>query len=390
MDVARIQAGLASADCDGWLLYDFHGLNPIAYDTVRPTGLVTRRWFVFIPRAGEPRGLVNAIERNSFSNLPGEYKTYGTHGELSSGLRIMLQGATRVAMEYSPNNAIPYIARVDAGTIELVRSAGVDVVSSGDLVSGLLACWTSEQIAMHRSAAAALNEIKDAAFALIAEAVRNGATLNEYDVASYIRTQFDRRGLLPQGGPICAVDANASNPHYEPTEQDRAPIGRDQTVLIDLWARWDKPDAVFADMTWMGYTAESIPDRQSAVFGVAAGARDAGVAFLRKETASQSPVAGWQVDDVVRGYISKAGYGAYFIHRTGHSIGRDVHGIGPNIDNYETRDPRLLRPGMCFSIEPGIYLPEFGVRTEIDCLIEPDGVSVTTQPVQSGMIALLK
>ncbi|MEW5700629.1 MAG: M24 family metallopeptidase [Candidatus Zixiibacteriota bacterium] len=389
MRTSEIQALLAQTDLDGWLLYDAHGLNPIARQVVGLKRMVTRRWFVFIPREGEPEAVIHIMEQPAFADLRAHRHTYLSWQELDQALRRIVRGR-RVAMEYSPDNAIPYVARVDAGTIEKVRALGVDIVSSADLVATMLACWSPAKIALHRRAADALIEIKDAAFRLITDQISAHRTLHEYDVVQFIREEFARRGMINDGeGPICAVDANAGDPHYEPGPQGSASIGPDQLVLLDLWAKHDTPDGVYADITWTGYTGRTIPARIDSVFQVVARSRDRGVEFLAKKMEGGSTVCGYEVDEAVRTVIVEAGYGDRFIHRTGHSLGANVHDVGPNIDNLETQDRRRLQDGVAFTIEPGIYLPEFGIRSEINVLIERGRPVVTTLPLQRAVTPLL-
>jgi Xaa-Pro aminopeptidase len=282
------------------------------------------------------------------------------------------------------------VARVDAGTIEKIRALGVEVVSSADLVAGILARWSSTQVDLHRRAAAALLEIKEKAFALIAEHIRARKLLSEYDVVRFIRGEFASRDMVNDGeGPICAVGANAGNPHYEPEPTGSAAVGPEQLVLLDLWAKLNAPEAVYADITWTGYTGKTVPPEVVAVFDVVARARDRAVAFIGERMAGGHPVHGFEVDDVARSVIATAGYGDQFIHRTGHSLGASVHDVGPNIDNLETQDRRRLQEGMAFTIEPGIYLPAFGIRSEINVLIEQKRPVVTTLPLQTEVVPLL-
>ncbi len=385
-----IQAALREEGLDGWLLYDAHGLNPLAHQIAGIKGVVTRRWFAMIPAQGQARFLFHRIENLSFDPMQGEKKVYRTWQELDAGIDWVLAGCKLVAMEYSPDNAIPYVARVDAATIEKVRARGVEVASSADLVARFLAAWTPSQVETHHRAAAALLEIKDLAFRLISDKVRRGSSLTEFQVAEFIRAEFTKRNMVNDNeGPICAVDANAGNPHYDPTAEKCATIGENQLVLLDLWAKFDEPDAVYADITWTGYTGSSVPDEIRKVFSIVAAGRDRAIvvaneAFLRGET-----VHGFDLDRATRKVIEDAGYGDYFIHRTGHSLGRLVHDIGPNIDDLETQDRRRLQEGVAFTIEPGIYLPHFGIRSEINVLIQGNRAVVTTLPLQTEVVCLL-
>lgn len=387
--IEEIQGALRQAGVDGWLLYDAHGLNPIARQIVDLHGVVTRRFFVLVPAHGPVRSLYHRIETLGFAHLVGEHRQFRTWQELDSGLDWVLDGCRRVAMEYSPDNAIPYVARVDAATIEKVRARGVEVVSSADLIARFLATWSPEQLQTHMEAARGLLEIKDLTFDLIRVKTNAGETLTEYDVVLFIREEFSQRGLTNGGeGPICAVDGNAGNPHYEPTEKTHASIGRNQLVLLDLWAKLDQPNAVYGDITWVGYTGSAPPQQMADVFHVAAKGRDRAIAFLEESFERGTAVHGYEVDREVRRVITEAGFGAQFIHRTGHSIGRSVHDVGPNIDDLETQDRRLLQEGVAFTIEPGIYLPEYGVRTEINILIKDNRPVVTTLPLQKELICL--
>ena len=378
---------------DGWLMYDFRGSNPIARNVagIDNPG-ITRRWFCYIPSEGAPTWLVHRIEVSHFTDVLGEVRTYTDWSELHSEMETILENSHRVAMEYSPFAALPYVSRVDAGTVEWIRSLGVAVVSSADLVQLSEARWTADQLAGHQESARLILEIKDEAFAWLGEQLRDGVPVTEYDVQSLIMERFDAEDLIPGHPPIVAVNAKASDPHYFPTADQHQPIQPGDFVLIDLWAKQKSPNAVYADTTWIAYAGEVPPQRYIEVFKVVRDARDLAVTFIRETFAAGKVVHGYVVDDVVRNYITEKGYGDFFIHRTGHSIGTEIHGNGVNIDNLETKDERALIPGVCFSIEPGIYLPEFGVRSEIDVFIAdltPDGVIVTTLPVQDEILTLI-
>jgi Xaa-Pro aminopeptidase len=384
-----IQAALAEENLDGWLLYDFHGSNPIARELAVIEGFVSRRWFCWLPREGQLTVIHHTMEREPFDHLAGHHRHFLGWPQLDEILRETLGGAQRIAMEYSPDNAIPYVARVDAGTIDKLRGWGFDVVSSADLVGQFLARCTQNQVAGHRRAAAALIQIKNQAFDLIASAVRDERLLTEHDVVEFIRSQFEARGMTTDDGPICAVDAHAGSPHYVPHETGSAAIEENQLILIDLWAKEQQSDAVYGDISWTAYTGSDVPAKMAEVFQIVCTARDRAVSFLSEQFASGIRPRGCDVDDAVRAVITDAGYGEYFIHRTGHSIGTDVHGVGTCIDNLETNDQRRLLDGMLFSIEPGIYLPEFGIRSEIDVLIENSHAVVTTLPLQTEITPLL-
>ena len=382
-----------SKQFDGWLLYDFRGSNPIARNVagINDPG-ITRRWFCYIPLGGMPIWLVHRIEVSHFAAVLGEVRTYTDWGELQREMETILKGSNRVAMEYSPFAAIPYVSRVDAGTVELIRSLGVEVVSSADLVQQSEARWTADQYAGHLESAHLILQIKDEAFAWLSKQLHDGMPVTEYDVQSLIMKRFDAEDLISGHPPIVAVNAKASDPHYYPTANQHQPIRPSDFVLIDLWAKQNVPDAVYADTTWVAYAGAVAPQRYIEVFEIVREARDIAVAFIRESFAADEMVYGYAVDDLVRSYITQRGYGEFFIHRTGHSIGTEIHGNGVNIDNLETRDERALIPGVCFSIEPGIYLPKFGVRTEINVFIAdftPEGVVVTTLPAQEEVIMLL-
>ena len=382
-----------SKQLDGWLMYDFRGSNPIARRVacIDDPG-ITRRWFCYIPSAGTPIWLVHRIERSHFVNVLGEVKTYTDWGELHREMENILAHSHRVAMEYSPFASIPYVSRVDAGTVEWIRSLGVEVVSSADLVQQSEARWTAEQLAGHQESARWVLEIKDEAFAWLGKQLRSGVPVTEYDVQSLIMERFDAMDLIPGHPPIVAANAKASDPHYSPTADQHQPIQPGDFVLIDLWAKQKAPAAVYADVTWVAYAGKAAPERYIEVFEIVRDARNLAVTFIRETFAVRKAVHGYAVDDVVRNYITEKGYGEFFIHRTGHNIGTEIHGNGVNIDNLETKDERALIPGICFSIEPGIYLPQFGVRSEIDVFIAdltPEGVIVTTLPVQEEVLRLL-
>lgn len=389
MDVGAIQDYLREYDLDGWLLADFHGRNSIAVEMLNLQGMLTRRSFYYIPAIGDPVGIVHAIERERFEHLPGKIVTYSDYRLMERELERALGGAGKVAMEYSPMGRLPYIGLVDGGTIELVRHFGIEVASSANLVAYFQARLSVEQIATHRMAARNLIEIKDRAFDHIRKGLTEGTPVTEYDVVQFILQEFANYDMVTGSAPICAIGANAGNPHYEPTAKSCDEIKRGQLVLIDLWAKLDRPEGIFGDITWMGFTgtAEEIPQRYRDIFAVVAKARDAAIEYLRAN-AGTKPIKGAQVDDVCRGVIEDAGYGKAFTHRTGHSITTSEHGTGPNIDNLETEDNRKLRKGHLFSIEPGIYLEDCGFRTEIDMLISYDGAEVTTLPLQTEIKAL--
>jgi Xaa-Pro aminopeptidase len=395
IDVSGIQRALRREHLDGWLLYDFHGSNPIA---VSLTGLAgrhtTRRWYYFIPAAGEPVKLVHDVEAQVLADLPGVTRTYADRRRLEDGVTGLLAGARTIAMEYSPGCAIPYISRVDAGTIEFLRGLGVAIVSSGDLVGEFEAAWGPAEIVTHREASGALYRIKDRAFAWIAERIAAGAAIDECDVQREMVRWFGEEGLVTDAPPIVAVGGHAGNPHYAPEPATAARIGRGDLVLLDLWGKLDRPGAVYADITWTGIHGEPSVDIARAFDAVAAG-RDAALAAVARAVSTGTPIRGWEVDRAARDVIDAAGYGRQFIHRTGHSLGQEVHGNGVHMDDYETHDDRRLIPGTGFTIEPGVYTSTFGIRSEIDVVVgresaEPTGpcqralVRLDVQPLASG------
>ena len=395
MELGRIQQTLQAEQLDGWLFYDFRKTNPIAYQvlSLADEEMYTRRWFYFIPAQGEPTAIISAVEPHVLQMLPGERKVYRTWQELHQFVQALLQPIAKVAMEYSPLNAIPSISRVDAGTVEFIRSFGLDVVSSANLVQRFIAQLSKEQIVSHREAGRRLIAIKNQVFAELGNELRAGNELYEYQVQQRFLDLIVKAGLiLPQDElPIVAVNANSGNPHYEPTSTQSSPIRRGDLILFDFWGALPTPGSIYADYTWIAFagTRDEIPAHQSKVFEIVRSARDSAIAFMRARLAAGERVEGCVVDDVARGVIEKAGYGRYFVHRTGHNIGTVLHGNGANIDNFETQDARVLLPFTCNSIEPGIYLPEFGIRSEVDTLIFEGDVEVTGGPVQDEIVALL-
>lgn len=391
LDIAAVQAALTADGIDAWLLYDFGGLNPIAtaITSVALHGghLATRRWYYLIPAQGEPRGLVHAIERHVLAHLPGTAERYAGRDELDSGLRRLLAGLRRVAMEYSPKCAIPYISRVDAGTIELVRQTGVDVVSSGDLVQRFGAVWDADAIESHRQASVKLHRIKDRAFEAIAARVGGGIRTSEYDIQQLMAAWFLEEGLVSDSEPNVSASENAGNPHYLPTALVHRTISADELVLLDLWGKLDRPGAVYADITWVGYAGRVVPERYATAFAAVAAARDAAVAFVRRAVAAGQELRGWQVDRAASTVLRNAGYGDHILHRTGHSLGESVHGNGVNMDDYETHDDRRLLVGTGFTVEPGLYFQDFGVRSEINMIVGA-GEAAVTGPMQTEILTL--
>jgi Xaa-Pro aminopeptidase len=387
--VSRIQEELRAHGLDGWLLYNFRGKNPVASDMLGLPAM-TRRYFVLVPAEGRPVAMTHRIEQQPWRGWIGENRPFSTWRELDEGLRELLRGVGRVALEYSPGDAVPYVDHVPAGVLELVRGTGAEPVTSADLVSTFYARWSPEGEASHRRAAAVVQETAHAAFRRIAEAIQAGGRATEWETRGWIQAEFARRGLTVGADAIVAVNGNAANPHYGPSAEEHAEIGRGDLVLIDLWGKEGAPDAVYADQTWMGYVGEEVPERLAAIFAVARDAREAAVALLRERWEAGEEVSGWEVDQAAHDAIVAGGFGEQVIHRTGHSIDRELHGSGPNIDNLETRDTRRLIPGVGFSVEPGLYFPgDVGFRTEIDVFMGPDGPEVTTPRPQREVYALL-
>ena len=391
LDIPGIQKALAREGLDGWLLYDFHGSNPVAG---RITGLdragkmTTRRWYYLIPQSGEPRALVHAIESHNLDSLPGTKRIYGQRRLLESGLAEILEGAKRVAMEYSEGCAIPYVARVDAGTIELVRSLGVEVVSSGDLIQEFEAVWDATAIETHQAASAALYRVKDKAFAMVAERLARGERTTEYDVQQAMLGWFTDEGLIAGDEPNVSAQENAGDPHYQPGPTKHREIKKDELLLIDLWGKLDKPGAVYADITWMAYTGATVPADYAKAFKAITDGRDAAIALVEQASRDGRQLRGFEVDRACRDVIERAGYGDKFVHRTGHSLGENVHGNGVHMDDFETHDDRRLIPGTGFTIEPGAYTPTWGMRTEVNMIVGEREATVTG-PCQTAILPLL-
>jgi Xaa-Pro dipeptidase len=391
LDIAAVQKALKADALDAWLLYDFHGSNPVSYRLagMGETGhLGTRRWFYLIPQTGEPQALVHAIERYNLDHLPGSKTVYAGREQLHAGLAKLLKGLKRVAMEYSPNNAIPYVSRVDAGTIEMVRSLGVDVASSGDLIQQFEARWDDAAIATHRAASEKLYRIKERAFEEVARRLRSGVATTEYDIQQQMVGWFKEEGLVSDSAPCVSAQENAGNPHYLASAAEHRVIRKDELVLLDLWGKLDTPASVFADITWIGFTGPSVPDRMAKAFGAICGARDAAVDAVQNAAKAGREVRGFEADRAARKVLIDAGYEDAILHRTGHSLGENVHGNGAHLDDYETHDERRLLPGSGFTIEPGLYFKDFGVRTEINMVWAASGPEVTG-PRQKAILSLL-
>ncbi|MCB0833393.1 MAG: aminopeptidase P family protein [Bacteroidetes bacterium] len=393
--VKQIQETVKSNNLDGWLMYSFRKNNPIVGKVLNlPAHLSQmRRFFYFIPANGTPQKLVHGIERGTLDSVPGDKMIYSSWKELEEGLKKITKNGKKIAMEYSPEAAIPYVSLVDAGTIELVRKAtGAEIVSSADLIQQFDSTWDDEQLELHLEASKSIVKTVHEAFAEIKKHVSAKKKITEFDVQSFILKRFKEDGLAVEHLPNCSVNENAADPHYEPLESTAKAIKEGDVVLIDLWAKRDVPRAVYADYTWMGFVGTAVPDKYAKIFEVVKGARDAAIAFIKTEINADRPLFGWQVDDVCRNFIKSKGYGEYFIHRTGHSIGEDVHGNGANIDNLETKDNRRIMPRTCFSIEPGIYfVDDFGMRTEVNVYITKNkDVLVTGTPIQQTVIPIMK
>jgi Xaa-Pro dipeptidase len=388
-DINGIQGDLKAAKLDGWLFYDFRGRDPIAQGILQlPPAMRTRRWYYFLPAKGTPRKLVHKIEKESLAALPGDTLFYAGQEELRKNLGKLLGRAKNVAMQYSPKNAIPYVAMVDAGTVELVRSTGVKVVSSADLVQRYEACWSQAQLESHLAAGAVIDRVVREAFQLAAKSVREKKTFTEYDLKQWILKEFESAGIIVDQGPDIAVGPHASDPHYGPTPETASPIRERDLLLLDVWGKTKAQGSVYYDITWVGYLGARVPEKMATIFGIVREARDKAVELIQSSVAAGKPLQGWQVDKAARKVIEKAGYGKYFFHRTGHNIGQAVHGNGVNMDGLETHDVRHLIPKTCNSIEPGIYLPEFGIRSEVNVYIGEKEARVTGA-VQKEILALL-
>jgi len=392
MELPKIQNALREAGFDGWLFCDFHNRDAMAYRILGldESAMATRRWFYFVPAEGEPVKLAHRVEPGKLESLPGRQEHYLAWTELHEKLGGMLRGHAKVAMQYSPMNNIPYVSMVDAGTVELVRSNGVEVVSSADLVSKFEAVIDEAGHASHRETASVVQRVKDEAFALMGKAIHDSGPITEYQVKEFILARFKEEGLTADGHcPIVGFNDHPADPHFEPTEENAYELHHGDTILIDLWARRLDPPGIYYDVTWCGFVGESPPALYVEIFGAVCRARDAALAFVRERIESGQPCRGFEVDQVSRRVIEEAGHGPAFLHRTGHSIGREVHGNGANIDDLETRDDRMLVPGTCFSLEPGIYLEgRMAVRTEIDVFITPGGSVEVYGPIQKDLILI--
>jgi len=388
-NIAAIQSALREQKIDGWLFYDILHRDPIGY---RVLGLghvlAKRRWFYMIPAKGTPRKLVHRIESATLDSLPGDKMLYAAAEELEKNLTKLVGRAKKVAMQYSPKNSIPYISLVDAGTVELIRAQGCKVVSSADLVQQFEAAWTPEQLASHRAAGRVIDAVTRDAFAEAARRVSAGQSFTEYDLQQWIVAQFQDNGVVSDSPPIVAVGPHSGDPHYEPREHGSSPVRRGDFLLLDIWAKTLAPDSVYYDITWVGFLGDKVPGKNAKIFSVVRDARNAAVDFVKESVSAGRAIEGWQVDRAAREVIRKAGFAKYFVHRTGHNIGQEVHGAGANMDSLETRDIRRIIPHTCFSIEPGIYLPDFGVRSEVNVYVG-DAQAEVTGAEQKEVLRLL-
>ena len=391
-DLAAVQAAIKTQGVDGWLLYDFRGLNVLAQRVLGFAEDVhaSRRWFYFIPADGEPRKLVHRIESGMLDHVPGKASPYLKWQELESGVKALVAGSKKIAMEYVPRNANPYVSRVDGGTIELIKSFGVEIVSSGDLIQTFEAVWDDEQWGMHLEAAKHTLTAYDVAFAYIAEQIGKKGLVMETEVQTRIMEHFREHHLVTEHPPIVGMGPHSGDPHYAPSAATDSPIKKGDFVLVDLWAKCDVPRAVYSDLTRVAFVGSEVPEQYTKIFDIVAAARDAGIECVRKAYAANRPLQGWEVDKATRDVIETAGYGQYFCHRTGHSIGQETHGNGANMDNLETREERQVMRATCFSIEPGIYLPEFGVRSEVNVFVDATGkVHVTGGTPQTEIFKIV-
>ncbi|MGA3264101.1 MAG: M24 family metallopeptidase [Terracidiphilus sp.] len=393
MNLEAMQAAIREAGFDGWLFYDHHHRDPIGG---RILGLdekahVTRRWYYFVPAQGDPRKLVHRIEQGRLDALPGSKAMYSSWQELAAGLQAMLAGARTLAMQYSPNNAIMYVSMVDAGTVEFLRGLGKQIVSSADLVSQFEAVLNEDQVASHGAAQMAIDTVLAEGWQKIGRSLRPGAgkpgTLTEFEMMEWLSAAMRNEGLVWEDGPNVSVNANSSDSHYEPTWERSSPIAEGDFILIDIWGRLDQPGSIFYDITWTGVVGREPTDREQLIFETVRNARDAAIAAVEQAFAAGRPIRGFEADDAARAVIRAAGFGEFFTHRTGHNIAQELHGAGAHLDNLETHDERRILPHTCFSVEPGIYLPEFGVRSEVNMLTAP-GKAWVTGRIQQELVRI--
>ena len=391
MDLQKIQKALRDKRIDGWLLCDFRNRDYLAYRVVGLNfeKMTSRRWYYYIPAKGEPRKLVSAVERMRLDSLPGKRMVYLSWGELHRSLRKMMGSKKKIAMQYSPKNNVPYVSMVDGGTIELLKSLGYRIVSSADLVQMFVSVIPEEGYRTHIEAGRVMDRIRAEAFDMIRSAVRNSTGATEYDVQQFMMKRFKEEGLTTYDPPMVGVNDHPADPHFDTLKEGARAFKQGDTVLIDMWAKKDVLGGIYYDITWVGYIGDNPPAKYVKIFNAVKAGRDAAVKFVQEKFARGETCYGWQVDDACRNVVKKAGFGKYFLHRTGHSITEETHGNGVNIDNLETKDDRALLPGCCFSIEPGIYLEgEMAVRTEINIFIRHDGVPEVTGEVQQELVLL--
>ncbi|HLJ17902.1 MAG TPA: M24 family metallopeptidase [Bryobacteraceae bacterium] len=389
IELAEIQQALREEGVDGWLFFDHHQRDPLAYRILKlkPDAIVSRRWYYFIPANGEAKGLVHQVESHSLDSLPGTLKSYSSWADQVESVRSLVAGCKRIAMQYSPDCAIPYVSLVDGGTIDLIRSFGVEIASSANLIQYFEARWNQEQLESHLEAGKHVDRIRSQAFERIGERLRASESATEWDIQQFILQRFAEEALFTDHGPNVSVNANASNPHYEPQSDRCSTIKAGDTVLIDLWAKFAGENSVYYDITWTGYCGHTPPTALENVFGIVREARDRAIRRVQDAVSSGLELRGFEVDDAARGFIRECGFGQYFFHRTGHSIGAEVHGTGANMDNLETHDERKVIPWTCFSIEPGIYLPEFGVRLEVNVFVDEKQARVTGE-IQTHLVLI--
>jgi Xaa-Pro aminopeptidase len=389
VNLEEIQQALRDQRLDGWLFFDHHRRDALAYRVLgfTPGREVTRRWYYLIPAEGEPRALVHRIEQFVLDTLPGAKTIYAGWSEQVEGLAKLLAGYRRVAMQYSPNCAIPYVSMVDAGTVELVRSRGVEVTSSADLIQYFEARWDEEKLECHLEAGRRIDEIRRRAFQMVGEKIRADEMIDEWSVKQFILDCFAASDLVTDHGPIVAVNANSANPHYEPVERGSQRIQKGDVLLIDLWAKLNRPNSVYYDITWTGFCGQQPPTEVERIFQIVRKARDCAIERVQKAVEAGKTLRGFEVDDAARKYVGRHGYGEHFVHRTGHSIGEEVHGAGANMDNLETHDERKIIPWTCFSVEPGIYLPDFGIRSEVNVFVDEQRARVTGE-VQKELVLI--
>ena len=390
--IESIQKALRQDKLDGWLFYSFRGSDPIAENILKldHARFTTRRWFYLVPANGSPQKIVHAIEQGTLDSLPGEKRVYLPWQQLHQHLKEALSGIRKVAMQYSPMNTLPYVSRVDAGTVELIRSFGVEVVTSADLVQVFEAVWSAEQLESHLYAAKHMRELVDVIFKEVGRRIRSSVPTTELDIQNFIWDQFAARNMEANHPPIVAINEHSADPHYTPNAEQNLTMKKGDFLLVDMWAKRRTPHAVYDDITWTGFIGETVPDKHQNIFNVVRAGRDAAIKTAQERYPAGGVLYGWQIDDAARQSITGAGYGEYFIHRTGHSIHEEVHGNGANIDNLETQDNRRLMARTCFSIEPGVYLKgTFGVRSEVDMYLSDTEAIVTGQPIQTHVLPIL-